>query len=389
MKYTYFLLLALASSIVLSTVLWAQPTNDPLEEENINKDPRVEFIQYGVQEPLPGKEYSGYHAFMHAANIIEFVSKNSSGIPAPFAASHTQYFDNELAAWPRLLLRPRLYAYLKDALLKELTGSTLVPFSKITKEHKRVLPLALEIAVLSFAGISVDTWESIQAVSGIIRGVASTMIGIGGTTPRFGREEIRRIFADHELPLGDFDNLFPKLTTISASAQENPALYDCKHLIPSDFIELKDYATSDTSFPLRKSLFDSEFFCFGYPASMSEDQTLANNIQWMRLKSYLFLTLKQVIFISFDGSWMCCLIEKQKGKIRIHALDPQNIDRKNQNEIQLLIHECKEHLRHMAMCKSQRADSDEKEAPLYFDAPDAHLSLGGTSIDRTDLGKSS
>lgn len=99
-----------------------QARSKKLAQKPLKPAPRVEFIQYQALEPLPGKEYSGYHAFIHAANIIEYVQEKRSG--APFAPSHTQYFNNESAPWPSLLLQARLQRYLEEALLKELAGVT-------------------------------------------------------------------------------------------------------------------------------------------------------------------------------------------------------------------------------------------------------------------------
>jgi SpoVK/Ycf46/Vps4 family AAA+-type ATPase len=397
MKFTYFSLLALANSIALC----AKPANDLL--------PKVEFVQYQVQQPLTSKEYSGYHAFIHATNIIEYVQKRRPG--APFALSHTQYFSNESASWPSLLYQARLQRYLQEVLLKELVGSTYIPAwrpvgstyipawrpgkplywdcYKVAPEHG----LEFEDGVLRY-DVPEEIDKSIRAAFKIIPNVASVLLEKGNTPFRFEREEIHRIFAQEAERLNKpavgaaFDTLFPKLTTISLSAQEHPALYDCKNLISFDFKTLLWLLCLIAADSAAHSLSDAflAYNCRSSEYSSTKDDRYRYSVRSPYLYDICDLTTDQqapgklsVGFMSFDGSWMCCVAEQWYDKICIHALDPQNIDRKNQPEIQRLIDRCEEHT-----SRSTRK-SDWEEA--NFDAPYAHVDLSELPSTEQLLGR--
>ncbi len=353
MKYTYFVLLALASSTAL------QARFKKLGQENVNQATRVEFIQYQVQEPLPSKEYSGYHAYIHAANIIEYIRGKRYGVP--FAPSHTQYFYNESAPWPRMLLQARLQRYLVEALLKELAGVIYEPLGYHTRDGVPVLDLELENAVLRFEDLGMfrhdvpeDTKKSMRAAERIIPGVASALLKKGITNVRFEREEIRRLFIHEAEKLREpavgaaFDTLFPKLTTINLSAQENPTLYDCKNLIPYDLKSLVGPIAGDSSHTLSSAFSDVKCYSSEYsPTLDNRSRNWVRRVRGPSLYTDLEMSREQqakgklsVSFVSFDGSWMCCVTEQWCNKVCIHVLDPQNIDRKNQSEIQRLICEC-------------------------------------------------
>lgn len=224
-----------------------------------------------------------------------------------------------------------------------------------------VLDLELENAVIVFEDLGIfrhdvpeDTKKSMRAAERIIPGVASALLKKGTTDVRFEREEIRRIFAQEAKKLGEpavsraFDTLFPKLTTINLSAQENPTLYDCKNLIPYDFKSLVGSIAGDSSHTLSSAFSDVKCYSSEYSPTMGNgSRNWVRRARGPHLYDDFDLPREQratgklsVSIVSFDGSWLCCVIEQWRDTVFIHALDPQNIDRKNQSEIQRLICEC-------------------------------------------------
>ncbi len=408
MKYTYFLLIALASC----PAAWAKDPkqvnpeqelgwiDSDLDQEYIKPAPRVEFVQYQVQQPISGKSNSGYYAIAQAANLLEHVKANPSGTPPPFQSSHTNYFDHEGALWPSSILKFRIQTYFIDVLLCELAGGKRIPLNKLDNSIQRFSRLALDNACISFDTLPDDQWKSTDDFLAVIPAVVANLIDHTGEDFTFDREELRRVFSEQakrlNLPGIDdaFDTVFPTLKTISLSASENPKLFDLKHLTPQDFSVI-EYQLVNRQSELQKTFSLAAFRCFEYPAEADSNLDIVNTTQIYHFLEDLEKSLrKPILFISFAGSWMTCIAQKINGTIRLVALDPQNIDRRDEPEIQSLIQICEEYLMLTTQARSQKvkkpeltpeslksisrpqkSDADEKSAKPNYVAPDASIPL--------------
>lgn len=407
MKYTYFLLIALASC----PAVWAKDpkqvnpeqeliwTDSDLDQEYIKPNPTVEFVQYQVQQPISDKTNSGYYAIAYAANLLEHIQQNASGTPALFQSSHTNYFDNEEALWPSSILKFRIQTHFIDVLLCELAGGKRIPLTKLDNSIQRFSRLALDNACISFDDLSEEQWKSTDAYLAVIPAVVANLIDRTGEDFRFDREELRRAFSEQakrlQLPGIDdaFDTVFPTLKTIGLSASENPKLFDLKNLTPQDFSVI-EYQLINRQSALQKTFAQTSFRCFEYPAEANSDLDILNSTQLISFISDLDKSVrKPLLFLSFAGSWMTCVVQKINGTIRFVALDPQNIDRKNEPEIQSLIKMCEEYLMLIqartqkvkkpevnpedlqSLLKQHKGDADEKTEKKTYLAPEAQIPL--------------
>ena len=405
MKYTYFLLITLASC----TAVWSKdPKNvDPMwidmDQKGISYA-SVEFVQHQMQTPLLSKENSGYYAIINAANLLDYSKKNQSGTPDPFTITSTSYFDHEQAAWPSAVVKGRLESHFHDLLLSSISGGTRISFSELPNNPKRLIPLSNENAVISFQSLTAEEWQTVELIAyTIIPTIVKTLFK--ESNPSLTQETIKQAFfeASEQLGLTDIATSFDKLIPVIAPEPESAGLGDYQNLTTHDFAEIHRLIKKDTLSPFHKTLSSASICCLEFPDTDNLDQQLINNAQLeIVLTNYLTSpSYKPILCISFEGSWMSCIIEKvDDTKIRLLALDSQNMDRKNAPEIEQikrfiaennrtrLTKEKKPDLSDLeSLLKGTSDNSDDKTEKINYDAPLAHVQLDEIpSIDQL-LGK--